>query len=94
MKKILLFIPAILMIAWCSKTPHTWQYTWFYYPNWATAIWDEWVKIQWNLESQADCDKWAYNVHLKSNNETYDYECWYKCRYNIENNFYLCESFE
>ena len=93
MKKILLLLPLLLFIGWCN-VPHTWEWTWFYYPNWAKNIWDEWVKIQWNLETEEDCDKRAYKIHKNSNNETYDYDCWFKCRYQVENDFYICKEFK
>lgn len=66
---------------------------WFYYPNWAKTIWDTWVQIQWPFETIEDCNNRVKNTHKKSGAKTYDFQCWYKCKYIPEVDFYQCKEF-
>jgi hypothetical protein len=90
MKKISLIILTfwIFFLTGCSSNNRTW----FYYPD-ADNVWDEstW-KIQPWFNSIDECRGWIDSI--KWNNENYDYECGYWCRYKSEYWMNVCKKTE
>jgi hypothetical protein len=85
MKKILLISSIILIVSWCTNS----NYIWYYYPDKNDLlVYEE----SWKLNSIEECRNWVdsqwYNEYV------WDYECWYKCKFNSDYWMNICKTTE
>lgn len=87
MKKLtsMLLLFSVIFLSGCSNN----NWTWFYYSD-ADNIGDEstWT-IQPGLNSLDECRNWVDDVAW--NNDNFDYECGYKCRYESSYGMNICK---
>lgn len=87
MKKILVVILSIFLLILTSC--FSWKYIWFYYPDKNNL--EKFIESP-DLNSIEECRNWVnwqWYVNWK-----WDYECWYKCRYDKWISLYICKTTE